>query len=112
MQAVQLLLRLTKDAKGLGRQQAVVVECSEPACTRMQSYELELFAMPKAVMTEASIRNAKAQPRPDSVQGWQRRRLERQKGPAPEKCSAAANLSCRQSCIAAAVDLAQRRAKI
>ena len=55
---------------------------------------------------------AKEQARLYSVQGWQRRRLNSKKAPTPEKCSAAANLSCRQSCIAAAVDLAQRRFKI
>ena len=81
---------------------------SAPAreCSRMRSS----YWHAKAVMTEASTRNAKAPPRLDSVPRLQRRRLSGQKAPAPEKCSAAANLS-RQSCIAAAVDLAQRSAK-
>ena len=47
----------------------------------------------------------------DSVLWSQRRRLKQEKAPTLQECCAA-NLSCRQSCIAAAVDLAQRRFKI
>ena len=70
MQAMQLLLRLPTVAKRFVLQQAVVVECSEHACTRMRVVCVELIAMSKSCDDKASTRNAKAQPRLYSVQSY------------------------------------------
>ena len=43
----------------------------------------------KAVMTEASIRNAKAQPRLDSVPWWEWKGAKGQKAPTPKESAAA-----------------------
>ena len=69
MQAVQLLLRLTKAAKGFALQHAVVEECSEHACSRMQSFlRRAMCTANKPGVTRLEPHYAKA-PRLDSVKG-------------------------------------------
>ena len=70
MQAMQLLLRLTTAAKRFAVQQTVDTS-PRNVCLRDELLSLRrAICNAKAVMTEASTRNAKAQPRLYSVQSY------------------------------------------